>query len=186
MRISKKRLASLPTFRLYNGKKDRNGKPQYVRVPYINASIPVDVPLEMKYFTPNGKGLPWACGVSNACLDHRDLFDHPVLYVYTIGTATYILVLTEEGGITPKLFIRYNQNGGKLIDEYDSSDNDTKILEFMIEKRPTLHLLPGTSNAGITRPQQTTGNPEHSEKDKNLKGVARRMARAGITLAEVD
>lgn len=187
-RMSQKRLERLPETKLFSDKKDKNGKLKFVRVRYYNAPWNADVPLILEYFKPNGRGLPWACGVSNACHDNKTLFNHPVLMVYTKGTAVYIVIEMEEGGMTPRLAVRYNHNYGKPIDAFDAGED----ISAMLVSKPILHLLAGKSQAGIAKKYTTSGTPggnHDSEKNqKNVTGAAKRFKRAGVifTEAEVD
>jgi hypothetical protein len=179
MKISQKHLESLPTVRLKYHDDDH-----YITVPYINATNDVDVPLRLDHFTRKGRGIGWECGISNAVLESRDLFDHPVLYVHTIGSATYILVMTNPGG-SAKLAMRYSHTMIALLDAYDKSRaNPHKwkpIFESLLAKTPVAHLHPGRSEAGIQRDHDPNNNGgSHSVRHQSLSANARRMANAKL------
>ena len=182
-KITKSWLDSLPTIRLKYGPEGKH----FYSVPYYNADEPVDVPLRRAHFKPNGKGLPWICGVSNAVNEARDLFAHPVFYVHTIGSATYIVVAVTKGG-QPRLAIRHNHGATALIDAYDKARKNPKkympVFLAELEKHPVLHLRKGRSEAG-KRNHDPKGTGAHTHRPQGLRGNARRMANAGFMPKEL-
>jgi len=182
MRITKKALDALPTVRLYFTKK------KYHTVPYKNAKKPVNLPLALSDFKLNGKGLPWGCGVSTAGLRQPELFDHPVHYIYTIGSVVYIVVMETEGG-QPKLAIRYCHRGSPLIQAYDKSRKSPAMwrkFKKLLAEHPVLKLENGRSESGkgAHSPGAASGHRHptapHGDKNKaGLQGALRRAQQAG-------
>src|SRR6516225_9942184 len=124
MRLSKKYLERCATVRLYTEPKSAtNPGGSFWVVPYRNAKTGIAIPLNDenidRFFKNNGRGVPFACGISNACLDNKGLFPHPVIYVQTYGCVTYIVVATEKGGMTPSFAIRYSHSHGRLVNDFD-------------------------------------------------------------------
>jgi hypothetical protein len=183
MRLTQKTLDKLPTVRLYIG------LDTFYTIPYMNARKPVAIPLEQKNFRPNGKGLPWACGIANAILGHKTLFNHPVFYVHVIGSTVYIVAIVDKGKL-PKFAFRYRHRGGKLVRAYDKSRrNPTYIKKFiaLLKEQPKLMLEKGRheSGKGSHSPGSVTGHREkhapRGDKNKlNLAGARRRAEQAGL------
>jgi hypothetical protein len=184
MKITKRQLDRLPTTRLYVD------EDQWFTVPYMNATASIRLPLELKYFVPNGKGIPWSCGISNAGHAHEDLFEHPIYYIHTIGSVVYIVTMMHEGGTTPKLAIRYRHHGGKLVAAYDESrkrPSKRKTFLRLLEQHPFLVLEKGRSQAGkgAHSPGKQTGHravgaPKGDLNKENLKGAHARAIRARL------
>lgn len=188
VKISQKRLDNLPTVRMYY--EDRYGNKKWFTVPYFNADETVDLPLHKQYFTPNGKGEPFSCGVSNSAMDNKNLFNHPCYYAHTIGSATYIVCMLYKNG-WPKLAVRYSHRGAPIIEAYDKSlKNQTfkQRLEELLDAKPILRLVKGRTEAGVKRQHGPThhnpkGHLHRKSQDKNkqgLRGAALRMANAGL------
>lgn len=183
MRLTQKTLDTLPTVRLYIGEKS------FYTVPYMNARRPLDVPLDVKDFKPNGKGLPWICGISNAIMRQKEIFDHPVFYAHTIGSVVYVVAMTDKGGL-PKFAYRYSHRGGSLIEAYDESRKDPrKWRKFVsrLEDHPSLRLEKGRTQSakGAHSPGMVSGHlvkgAPHGDKNKiGLKGAKRRAVAAGF------
>src|SRR5262245_24905638 len=144
MGIHKSTLATLPTALLYIRVPDpKNGiKGQAWSVPYINAKTSVHLPLipatgEVDaYFTQNGVGSSWTCGMVNAIYDHRDLFEYaPIYWANVIGSVVYIIIMLDKYGTVPTLAVRYRHHAGELLAAYDRS------LRFPSKKKLFLQLL---------------------------------------------
>jgi hypothetical protein len=115
MRITEKKLLTLPTRRLYYD----DGA--WVDTPYLDASTEKSLPILFRHFKPDGRGVPWECGISNAIREAGErLFGHPVLYVHTEPSTIYILAMIRPNR-QPKLSIRYKHVFGTWIKGYDSS-----------------------------------------------------------------
>ena len=183
MRLTKKMLDKLPTVRLYVS------ETAFFTVPYMNAPKTIKLPLALKDFKPNGRGVPWICGVSNAALRQKDLFNYPVHLAHTIGSVVYVVAALNKNGF-PKVAYRYRHHGGSLVDAYDRSRKDPSKAEVFFElltKRPYVVLEKGRSEAGkgSHSPGEVSGHrhPEGLNGDKNktgLIGAAKRAAAAGL------
>jgi len=160
------------------------GEKTFFTVPFLNARKAVRIPLEMKDFKPNGKGLPWICGISNAINRHKALFGHPVLYAHTIGSAVYIVAASDKGGM-PKWAFRYNHRKGALVSAYDESRKDaSKLKKFsdMLEKYPYMILEKGRAEQGREhRPRTHNKHPYGMEQNRQgIVGARRRAVAAGL------
>jgi hypothetical protein len=183
MRLTQKTLDKLPTVRLYIG------LDTFYTIPYMNARKAVSLPLEFKNFRVDGKGLPWICGISNAVLGHKTLFNHPVYYVHTIGSTVYIVAMVDKGKL-PKFAFRYRHRGGELIRAYDRSRRNSAYLKkfiALLKEHPTIMLEKGRSESGkgSHSPGTKTGHQEENaprgDKNKlNLIGARRRAEQAGF------
>jgi len=185
--MTKKVLDALPTVRLYYQIKPHKC---YYTIPYMNARKAVQLSLLHTDFKPNGKGLPWTCGISNAILRQKDLFDHTVYYAHTIGSVVYVVAMLTESG-QPKFAFRYRHRAGPLVDAYDASRRSrTKIKTFLnlLSDRPVLTLEVGRSESGkgahspgSVSGHRAVGAPHGDLNKEALSGIWRRMRNAGFT-----
>lgn len=181
MRLAQKTLNKLPKVRLYVGQNT------FFKVPYMNAKGSARLPLALDDFKPDGKGLAWNCGISNAIMRQRDLFNHPVFYAHTIGSTVYVVAMVGEGNM-PRFAFRYRHRGGPLVDLYDASRKDsTKWTQFttLLEEHPYLSLEKGRAEIhrrGSHDTKKTArGNNPHVDKNKRgLQGAKRRAIAAGF------
>lgn len=181
MRLAQKTIDKLPTVRLYFT------PTKFYTVHYLNATTDVDVPLSLDHFKPNGRGIPWTCGVSNAILANKNLLPHPTFYVHTIGSVSYAIAMVHKGGVPPKLAIRYSHGAGPKIAAYDKSLKDSNFgvkLQEMLEASPVLHLHKGRFTGGVGSHSpgggRTHSNPSADTNKQGLQGNAKRMADAGF------
>jgi hypothetical protein len=183
MRLTQKTLEKLPTVRLWISLKT------WFTVPYMNARKQVRLPVARKDFKSNGKGLPWICGVSNAILGHKDLFNHPVFYAHTTGSTVYVVAMLTKGGL-PKFAFRYRHRGHVLVKAYDASRKDSskeKVFLELLEKQPFLTLEKGRYEArkgahtpGAQSGHREVGAPYGDKNKKGLVGAKRRAVIAGF------
>jgi len=176
-KMSKEALSALPKVRLRYGP----GKDDYFECRYMHANKEVDLPLALRYFKPNGMGLPMACGTSNSALENRDRFPHPVFLAYSIESAIYIVVQVDDEG-KPELAVRYRHRGGPIISAYDKSHDNPAIyrplLEALIQEHPVLRLLKGRMDPRPAGHAHGPGGGNGPTKLRGLTGHARRMHNA--------
>ena len=184
MRMTQAALNKLPKVRLYISEKT------YFWVPYKNAPKSIKgIPLLADHFKENGKGLPWACGLSKAVMEFALHLPHPVYYVHTIGSTIYVVAMVDRGGL-PRFAIRYRHHQSELVSAFDESRREPakqKLFMKLLDKRPTLTLerAKHESGKGSHSPGTVSGHREphapHGDKNKrNLNGSLRRAIAAGF------
>ena len=159
-------------------------------VQYTDAKRNVDfiLPYDDLLLQRSRRGVPWKCvlayGTRQVALHHPELFNHPVLQAYVIGSAIYIFTLTSPNH--PRAYpqaIRYRHNFTKTLRSFDKLSK-SQFVEMFGDKGCEIRLKPPVRYAKNGGAAKSVPQPFRQHEKEQLALPLKRFVGARLRAAQ--